>query len=277
MRNVKEFYFPQSLKEFSSVFNKNSYLIAGSVYSFKSWQKRTDVERVIFIDRLPLRYIRKKRSYVAIGALVTFDMMEDDKLLNSLFGGYLSLAASTCSSQLIRNMATIGGNIFHLVSFNIAPILVKTLNADIVVFDGKRNMTYSFDDFYKKKPFGLIKEVRFPLVYNDNYFFFEKLSKAENSWESYIIFSFRVAVKNGIIRDAALVFGGVQPLPFQDKEKERELLIGKKVSEIEFDLIANSFAQAIYSLNPSHHLSFYRKETTYAMVYDFLKRIKKEG
>lgn len=277
MKNLKEVYFPENLNEFLRIFNRKSYLVAGSVYSFRSWQKRQDIEKIIFIDRLPLNYIRKNKNYVAVGSLVTFDTLEHDKILNNMFGGYVSYAARKCSSQLIRNMATVGGNISHLSSFNIIPIVAKTLDAEIIVFDREKEFKYCIDEFYKEKPTGLIKEIRFPVVHNKDYFLFEKISKTESSWDSYIIFSFRMKIKNDKILDTSFVFGGITPLPFRNIELEKGLIIGKKISDLNIEKISTVFADSIYNINPSHHLSLYRKSTTYTIISDFLSKAKKEA
>ncbi|MCX7641097.1 MAG: FAD binding domain-containing protein [Elusimicrobiales bacterium] len=276
MRNLVEAYFPSSLKEFSEVYRIGDYIVAGSVYSFRAWQKRFDMTRVVFVNDLPLRYIKKSNSKLIIGSLNTFDDLEHNKDVKTLFGGYISNSVSKCSSQLIRNMATIGGNIAHPSAFNIIPVVLETLNGIIVVFDGKKTRNYTLPEFYSQKPIGLITEIKIPLEHNKDFFIFEKISKTESSWESYITISFRLKVEKGLITDASFVVGGISQLPFYEHKLIASLLFNNRVKDINCDKISDILAKRIYFLNPSHHYAEFRKDIVRNIVFDFLSSVKKE-
>ncbi|MEF3279951.1 MAG: FAD binding domain-containing protein [Elusimicrobiota bacterium] len=270
MNNLNVVYYPGSIKEFSKVYNKKSHIIAGSTYFFKAMGKNTDIKEIISIKKLGLRYIKTDSKNLKIGALSTFDDVEHNTLCKNLYFGFLSKAASQCSSQLIRNMATIGGNIAHPNAFNIMPLVIETLNGKVKVYDGKKYETISLSDYYKTAKKGLIVEILLPLSYNKNIFYFEKVSKTNSSWESYITFSFRCDLG---LKDIRLVFGAINSLPVFNKSFEDEIIKKKILDEREIENISNKYAEYIYSLHPTHKYANYRKQVVYATVKEFIKKV----
>lgn len=272
MKNVKEVYFPQSFKEFFKVFKKNSYLFAGSVYSFKSVQNNNDLKRIIFIDKMPLKYVKKYSDYLAVGSLSTFDDLEHNSLTKTLFGGFISYASSKCSSQLIRNMATVGGNIYHPSAFNIMPVVLMTAGGGIVVDNGKSEKTYSVSDFYRYRPSGLIKEIRFPLKHKNDIFYFEKISKSKSSWESYMTVSFRVKLSGPYISDGAFVIGGINAVPYTNNEIFEKHLRKRKINQIDIESFINEYSSAVFKFG-SVKFAYFRKQVLSNMIKDFFKKI----
>lgn len=119
-------------------------------------------------------------------------------------------------------MATVGGNIVHPNAFNIIGLLVEILDGLVSVYDGKNKKRLTLSDYYKYRK-GLITEILFPLKYNKDIFYFEKITKTQSSWEAYITFSFRARVKSRKIEDIRLVFGSINSLPVYNKELEDDI------------------------------------------------------
>src|ERR1022692_3199259 len=65
---------------------------------------------LIDITHAGLTYIRHRGTACAIGATTTMAELEASDVIQALAGGLLSRAARTCGSALIRNLATLGGN-----------------------------------------------------------------------------------------------------------------------------------------------------------------------
>ena len=274
MNNLKEVLRPKTLSEFSKIYKKNSYLMAGSTYSFKSIENNNEIKELIIIDSLPLKYIKKDKNSVRLGSLSTFYDLENNEITKKHFFGFISHAASFCSSQLIRNMATFGGNIAHPNAFNILPLIVETLNGKIKIYDGKKYYTLSLGAYYSKKIPGLITEIILPLKYDKNVFYFEKIARTNSSWESYITFSFRTGLLKNKITDLRMVFGALTHIPLYNAQIEKEV-IGKSVKELDIDYVAKRYSDFVYSVNPSHKYSDYRKEVVYNTVKEFLNKLSK--
>ncbi|HYF95275.1 MAG TPA: xanthine dehydrogenase family protein subunit M [Symbiobacteriaceae bacterium] len=75
---------------------------------FRSGRARPEV--VVDIARLPLRYIRQDAGWVRIGALTTVtDLLRQSDLRQTV--QVLASAAQTFAGHLVRNRATVGGNL----------------------------------------------------------------------------------------------------------------------------------------------------------------------
>lgn len=100
------------------------------------------VRVLIDITRAGLSYIRLKPGTVAIGATTTMAEIEESDLLRKMAGGILSLAAATCGSAAIRNLATVGGNIANASPAADLATPLLALEAAAVVADarGRRKM-----------------------------------------------------------------------------------------------------------------------------------------
>lgn len=274
MNNIKNIYFPTTLKDFSKIYKKTSSLIAGSTYFFNANRKNNLSNDLISITDLPLKYIKKDKRNIRIGSLVTFDDIENNDICKDTYFGFLSHSASNCSSQLIRNMATIGGNIAHPNAFNIMPLVIETLNGKIKLYDGKKYVMMPLTDYYSKKPLGIITEVILPLAYERNFFYFEKVAKTSSSWESYITFSFRASVKNKIINDMRLVFGAITSMPLSSLNIEKKFT-GREITKELVNDISKEYSELVYDTHPTHKYAEYRKNVVMNTVREFFLKLAK--
>jgi len=274
---IKNIYFPSNMREAITMLKKKkSIFIAGSTFSFKALPQ--DIEDVVLSKKIKLNYIKKDSKNLVIGSLATFNDIENDKYCKTLFGGSLSMSASQCSSQLIRNMATIGGNIAHTNAFNIWPVMLTMLNSKVKIITLKGEKTALYKDLYKLGfIFGrnaLIKEIMIPLEYSKDNFYFHKVSKIKSSWDSYLTAAFRSKIKEGKIKDIKLVFGAIRALPYENIEIEKGLLN----HEITDDLIketAERYSSGILSINPNAKINKYRSQLAGNLVSYYLNYIRR--
>ncbi|MBI4656486.1 MAG: FAD binding domain-containing protein, partial [Elusimicrobia bacterium] len=136
MKNVKNYIFPADAGEaLKMLLDKKlkSSLIAGGTLAVKSIPET--VETLVDISRLE-KYVKMSGKNLVLGAFETFDRLENSRLAGNWAGGVISKAASKCSSQLIRNMATVGGNIARPNAFNVLPPVFTALDAVVRVETG---------------------------------------------------------------------------------------------------------------------------------------------
>ncbi len=95
------------------------------------------VRFLIDITHAGLSYIRRRGTACIIGATTTMAELEASDVIQALAGGLLSRAARYCGSALIRNMATLGGNMANgsPAADMATPLLV--LDATMVMEDSK--------------------------------------------------------------------------------------------------------------------------------------------
>jgi CO/xanthine dehydrogenase FAD-binding subunit len=186
---------------------------------------------VNFIDlkNLPLSYIKKRGRDLVIGATATFDDIDNSKLVKGWAGGAISAAAARCSSQLIRNMATIGGNIARPHSFNIFPAVLLGLDAGIRILSRSGARTIPFSGLYqpdfKLRPGRdcLILEIIIPARTRNWVCGFEKFARTAASWEAYLTLFMAAEIKGGLVKEARVSLGALSPKPFRAAAAERAL------------------------------------------------------
>ena len=251
MNNIKYCSFPvtpkAALAELLSRGNE-ALAVAGGTLAAKTLSETT----VNFVDlkNLPLNYIKMRGPDLVIGAMATFDDIDNSKLVGSWAGGVISTAAARCSSQLIRNMATIGGNIARPHSFNIFPAVLLGLDAKVKILCKTGVKTRAFADIYladfKFRPGRdcLILEVIIPGKTGNWTCRFEKFAKTEASWEAYLTLFMAAEIDGGSVKEIRVTVGALSPKPFRARGAEKALggaklsagVIGAAVLELERDL-----------------------------------------
>lgn len=172
------------------------------------------------------------------GAATVTSLLQTEKLIQSIDGlrDYLMLV----SSEPVRNIATIAGNIVNASPIADLSIMLLALNAQISSeIDGKVN-TQPLDKLYtgykqlKLQKGELITEIRFELPNANQQFNFEKVSKRQYLDIASVNSAMVIKVENNTITDCRISAGGVAPIPLYLQETS-QFLIGKKISEQLFD------------------------------------------
>lgn len=233
MKNIKYYAFPSTTKEAVALLLNKKYkamALAGGTLVAKTLP--ATVETYLDIKNVPIKGIKLQGGNLVIGAGATFDEIDRSKLCRGWAGGVIAEAAAKCSSQLIRNMATIGGNIARPHSFNIFPVVLLGLDAKIRLAARGGSRLVDFQDLYSSglglRPGldSLITEVIIPAKTKKRRCEFIKLAKTESSWESYITLFFSAEKKGKAVTQARVVIGALSPKPFRAPEAEAALLSG---------------------------------------------------
>lgn len=184
----------------------------------------------VAIDRLPeLREVSRTEEYVELGAAVTLTELErrltgSVPLLDAVFPQF--------ASRLIRNAATIGGNLGTASPIGDLPPALLALDAQVVLvgpagervvplssyFTGYRETVRAADE--------LIRSVRVPLPLASTTAF-HKIAKRRFDDISSVAVAFAVDVVDGHVARAAIGLGGVAATPIRATDAER-LLSGRR-------------------------------------------------
>jgi carbon-monoxide dehydrogenase medium subunit len=133
---VEAFYRPANVREALRLLSSGkgqARVVAGGTDVMVEGDN--SVRFLIDITHAGLTYIRHRGTACVIGATTTMSELEASDVINALAGGLLSRAARTCGSALIRNLATLGGNMAHgsPAADMATPLLV--LDAAVVMLD----------------------------------------------------------------------------------------------------------------------------------------------
>ena len=184
---------------------------------------------VVAIDRLPeLRTFQVGPDSIEIGAALS--LTEVERLLD----GRIPLLAQLMpqfASRLIRNGATLGGNLGTGSPIGDAPPVLLALDAVIVLAsaDGEREVPLAdyFTGYRRsvRRPDELIRAVRIPLPIAPLAAFY-KIAKRRFDDISSMAIGVALDVEDGVVRRAAIGLGGVAATPIRARATE-EALVGE--------------------------------------------------
>ena len=186
----------------------------------------TRAARVMAVDRLPeLRGVTVTGDQVEIGAAATLTEIErrlDGRvpLLDQLFPQF--------ASRLIRNAATIGGNLGTGSPIGDTPPALLALEASVVLAAADGERVVPLDSYFTgyrrsvRRPGELIRAVRIPLPLA-RLTAFHKIAKRRFDDISSVAVGFAIDIEAGVIRTARIGLGGVTATPVRAYATEAAL------------------------------------------------------
>ncbi|MEV8564587.1 FAD binding domain-containing protein [Streptomyces sp. NPDC051322] len=181
---------------------------------------------VVAIDRLPeLRELRVESDVIEIGAAQT--LTEIERRLD----GSVPLLAELLpqfASRLIRNSATLGGNLGTGSPIGDSPPVLLALEASLVLADADGEREVPLADYFTgyrqsvRRPGELIRAVRIPLPLSP-VVAFHKIAKRRFDDISSVAVAFALDVEDGIVRKARIGLGGVAATPIRALAAEAAL------------------------------------------------------
>ncbi len=227
----------KKLETESETKNQEGIVIAGATDLYV--QKPTELldKELDFISRrTDLSGIKKEKNSILIGAGTTVEEVKRSPLINELFPNmrdYLNLVSST----IMRNRATLAGNIVNASPIGDLTIMLLALDARISLVKGKSKTKRDvplkkFFKGYKQMDLRkgeIIATIKFPVPAKTSRFHFEKVSRRK--YLDIASANTAVTIKTGgdTISDIHLSAGGVSPIPLY-LEKTRAFLKGKEIT-----------------------------------------------
>ncbi|WP_374777496.1 FAD binding domain-containing protein [Streptomyces sp. NBC_01310] len=181
---------------------------------------------VVAVDRLPeLRELRVASDHIEIGAAQTLTEIErrldgSVPLLAELFPQF--------ASRLIRNSATLGGNLGTGSPIGDSPPVLLALEASLVLADADGEREVPLCDYFTgyrqsvRRPGELIRAVRIPLPLSP-VTAFHKIAKRRFDDISSVAVAFALDIEDGIVRTARIGLGGVAATPIRALATEAAL------------------------------------------------------
>uniref|UniRef100_A0AAU2K275 FAD binding domain-containing protein n=1 Tax=Streptomyces sp. NBC_00049 TaxID=2903617 RepID=A0AAU2K275_9ACTN len=181
---------------------------------------------VVAVDRLPeMRELRVASDHIEIGAAQTLTEIErrlDGRvpLLAELFPQF--------ASRLIRNSATLGGNLGTGSPIGDSPPVLLALEASVVLADADGEREVPLADYFTgyrqsvRRPGELIRAVRIPLPLSP-VAAFHKIAKRRFDDISSVAVAFALDIEDGIVRKARIGLGGVAATPIRALAAEAAL------------------------------------------------------
>ena len=221
---------------------------------------------VIAIDKLSeLRYIKEEEGLVKIGALTTFDDLENDAYVQEHLPALWETAVHVGSPQ-IRNLGTVGGNVVNASVAGDSPTTFLTYGAQVVLKSAGGERVMTIEDFNKGpgncaiRPDELLTEIRFPALSGDEAVGYFKIGKRKSL--AIVVLAVAIYIKrtpDNKVEDCRGVLGAVSKHPMRSPELEA-LLKGRALTRQSLDDTLPAFTDAVQAAIPTRPSVVYKRE-----------------
>ena len=203
---IVDFVKPETIDEVFSHLNQlgpNAVIIAGGT-SFQFVTGETE-KTAIDITSLDLKGIKVNADSFCVGALTKISEIQSF----SNDGWVLSKVAKRLSTQQIRNMSTLGGNIAQVFPWSDFPTVLLAINAKINTVSSEGIKIYDAVDFFKQQPSqilnnkALITKICIPKISGSSGFGYHKEVRTSGAFSTLTVAGF-ITCNNNIITDIKL-------------------------------------------------------------------------
>jgi len=174
------------------------------------------------------RTIRPAGSLIEIGAGAT---MSDVLASHDL--GFLHSAARAIGGPAIRNMATVGGNLFARHPYGDFTTALLALDAKLAMAGGMGSRETALEEFLNgrdRNPAGLVSKISVARPASPDAFRFLKVSRVRPKGISVMTIAAHLPLSGGRVQGARVAYGAMAPTPIRVGAVERALE-GKTLDE----------------------------------------------
>jgi len=203
---------------------------------------------LVDIGRIPgLDYIKEDGGFLRIGALVRESALETSPLVRSKYA-ILVDTAGVIADPLVRNMATVAGNLAHGDPANDHPATMLALGAELVATGPKGTRTIPIAKFFTGlfatalEPTEVLTEIRVPVPPAGSGGAYLKLERKVGDFATAGAAAFLV-IKGGLVERAGIGLTNLGPTPIKAEAAEKQLA-GKKPDSAAFAEAARLAASA---------------------------------
>lgn len=194
------------------------------------------VGHLVDIGRIPgLSYLREEGGYLLIGGCTRESALERSELIRTKYP-LLADTAAVIADPLVRNMATVGGNLAHGDPANDHPATMLALRAEVVATGPGGQRVIPIDDFFEglfSTALGagdILTEIRIPVPARGSGGAYKKLERKVGDFATAASAVQLTLGPNGAVAKAGIALTNAGPVPVRAKDAET-YLIGKAPSE----------------------------------------------
>ena len=187
-------------------------------------------EHLVDIGRIPgLEYIKEEGGFLRIGGRTRESMLERSELIKSKYP-ILYDTALVIADPLVRNRATVGGNLAHADPANDHPATMLALGAEVVATGARGERTIPIADFFTGifrtalAPDEILTEIRIPAPPPKSGGAYVKLERKVGDFATAAAAVQVTLGPGGDIERAGIGLTAVGPMPIKAVDAERFLL-----------------------------------------------------
>ena len=255
-----DYLAPRSLPEaldYLQEYGDEAKVLAGGQSLIPSMRFRlAEPAYLVDINRLPgLAGITERRDYLAIGALTREVDLERAPLVRQRYP-LLADTAAVIADPLVRNLATVGGNLAHADPANDHPATMIALRASIVAAGPTGERVIPIDDFFLDlfttalEPGELLTEIRIPTPRPRSGGAYVKFERKVGDYAVAAAAVHLVLAEDGTVAEAGISLTNVTPRPVRMTGAEGTL-VGNRPTE---ELIREAAERAAAATDPESDL-----------------------
>jgi carbon-monoxide dehydrogenase medium subunit len=234
-------------------------------------------EHLVDIGRIPgLEYIKEDGGFVRVGGATRQATLERSELIRTKYP-ILADALPLIADPLVRNRATIGGNLANGDPANDHPAIAIALGATLVLRGPKGERTVPANKFYKSlyttalAPDEILTEVRIPLPPPHSGGAYEKLKRKTGDFAAAAVAVQLTLDRKGAVERAGIGLTSVAPTPVEAVDASKKI-IGTVLDEKSIDEAARLAAKAGSPSADRRGSVEYKREMTRVLATRALRR-----
>ncbi len=227
----KSSYNPRTTDELAELFMQNPgarLLAGGTDLALEVTQMHRQLDTLIYVGDIDeLKQIRVDGDQIELGAAASLTSCYE-----TLSGDYPDFGAllHRFASLQIRNQGTLGGNIGNASPIGDTPPALIALGAKVVLRKGDHTRTLKLEDYFidykvtAQQQSEFIEKIILPRADRNGEFRSYKISKRLDDDISAVLGCFNVSIEQGLVKDAAIAFGGMAAIPKRASHCEQTLI-----------------------------------------------------
>ncbi len=259
---TQAYYLPQSLDEATSLLAEHGptlLVMAGGTIAMPLINEGISLpEKVMGLRRAGLNYINKSNGTVEIGATTTLTQMLTQKEIP-----LLGQAAYHVGGWAIRNMGTVGGNLFSPPPAGDFAVALLALDARVKLSSQDGERTLPLADFYTGfvttalMPDELVSEIRVPRPKGKTIYL--KYGRRHANTPAVVSLAAHLTFDGTRVADARLALNAVGPYPMRATKAE-EALVGSTLDATTISKAAAAAAEECEPFTDAVASEWYRRK-----------------
>jgi carbon-monoxide dehydrogenase medium subunit len=277
-----EYIAPNSLQEITKLLKRlkgKGKLIAGGTNVIPDL--RADrIQPQVLIDLSHLKdmsYIKEGKGRIRIGGLTLITELASSKIIRKVAPA-LAEAADQLGNPLVRNRATIAGNLVQASPAADTAVPLLVLEATVVLARDGKSRQVPLDQFFRapnKTVLGveeIVKEISFQESNSNTRMSYSKLGRRSAMAISVVSVAVLLEMYNGKCKKARISLGAVAPKPTRAYGIE-EMLEGKEVTEKLIEACCEDVQKEINPITDIRASAEYRREMTSVLLRRLIREL----
>lgn len=234
-----DYFAPPTLAEAVQLLAEHGYeakILAGGQSLIPAMRFRLSVPGVLIdLNGVPgMDYVREDNGHLAIGAMTREVHLEDSPLVQSKYA-LLADAARVIADPLVRNMATVGGNIAHADPANDHPAVMLAYNAHVLAAGPAGTRSIPIDEFFVDlfqsalQEGEVLTEIRIPRPAAGSGGAYVKLERKVGDY-AISAAAVQLTMAGDTCTSARIGLTNVSPVPMRARSAE-QILTGQRITE----------------------------------------------